>query len=375
MGVLDAFLATWSKARVSFGDDSPQDGSVYDHSATFVELQADLHCAGPGSFWTGSASHEYAAASDRQARVLGAAAHLDGQLRAEVDRSADVVAAGRRDLDNVRKWVLDAASTVPPTSAGERMLYPVVGRGVGEIAEILERSHSDMTAIGSRIRGIGSQYGALGADLKLGTGEFGDDKPEESPEVHNVVGDRDEPWTYPFGPPPPPDSAPGGGRWEFGQAHPPGPGGGPPVGPIAAPEPWHRDIEPPVVGGTSGLQDVVPPPPNGWDVKPPIVLQEAYRFRVTGEGFHNADGHLRWVQRDGNWYQAQWIDYDLEAEHVRQFTGNISLPVGFNDWDPIDIKEIYRLQVENPRLPLYIPSPTGGVLELDPTRPTVSRPR
>lgn len=182
---------------------------------------------------------------------------------------------------------------------------------------------------------------------------------------------------YPVDPPPPVNSAPGGGRWELGQAYPPGPGGGPPMGgPIPVPKPWHRSIDPPVRGGGgSGLEDVVSPPSNGVGVRPPLVMQESYEFRVTGEGFSNGDGHLRWVQRDGSWHQAQWIDYDLEANHLQQLTGNVSVPLGDHSWEPIDIKDIYHLQVDNPRLTLYIPDPSGSVLELDPNRPAVSGPR
>lgn len=370
MGVLDAFVAIWSKARATFGEGTPQDGSAFDAGPTMLQLQSQVQAAKPVDRWQGPASDTYARANEQHARVLGESARLDRRLRAEVDRSASVVAAGRRDLDAVRQWVANAAATVPQTPQGERMLYPVVSRGSGEVAEILQRSHTDLAAIAGRIRGIGAEYQMLGSELKLGTGEGGETEDRQS----NVRG-VDEPWTYPFDPPPPSDSAPGGGRWEFGQGYPPGPGGGPPMGPMQIPQPWRRTIEPPVVGPTSGLKDVVVPPPNGWGEVPPIVLQEAYRFRVVGETFTNTDGHVRWVQREGSWYSAQWVDYAFEAEHVGQATGKISVPYGFNSWEPIGIQEIYGLQVDNPRLTLYLPSPTGGVLELDPNRPGVSAPR
>ncbi|GAB3237065.1 hypothetical protein GCM10027535_48640 [Mycolicibacterium hippocampi] len=369
MGVLDAFMAVWAKARATFGEGLPQDGSAFDQSATLLRLQSQVQAARPGERWQGPASDAYAVANDQHAGVLGGAARLDRRLRAEVDRSAAVVTAGRRDLDAVRDWVTNAAATVPQTPQGERMLYPVVSRGSGEVVEILQRSHTDMAQIAGRISGIGSEYQSLRSELKLGPGdEVG---PGDGP--LNAVGDEDSPWTYPFDPPPPPDSAPGGGRWELGQAYPPGPGGGPPMGPTAVPKPWHRSVDPPVVGGTTALQDVVAPPPNGWGEVPPVVVKEAYRFRVTGEGFSNDAGHVRWVQRDGAWYQAQWITHDLEAEHLFHFESKVPFTKGFNDWDPIDIKDVYRLQADNPRLTLYVPDPSGSVLELDPDRPTVSR--
>lgn len=372
MGVLDAFMAVWAKARSTFGEGIPQDGSAFDESAALLRLQSEVQRAGPGQHWDGPGSDVYAAANEEQARVLGEAAGLDRRLRVEVDRSAEVVAAGRRDLDRVREWVLSAASGVPPTAEGERMLYPVVTRGSGEIAEVLERSNADLQSIAGRIVGIGADYQTLGNDLKLGNSDGAVPGAEPGEEPQPAVGDENEPWTYPVDPPPPADSAPGGGRWELGQAYPPGPGGGPPMGPIPVPKPWHRSIDPPVRGGGSGLEDVVSPPPNGVGVRPPLVMQESYEFRVTGEGFSNGDGHLRWVQRDGSWHQAQWIDYDLEANHLQQLTGNVSVPLGDHSWEPIDIKGIYHLQVDNPRLTLYIPDPSGSVVELDPNRPAVS---
>jgi hypothetical protein len=93
---------------------------------------------------------------------------------------------------------------------------------------------------------------------------------------------------------------------------------------------------------------------------------------VTGETFNGAPDHVQWVQRDGNWYQAQWVDYNFEAEHLHQLTGNMSLPWGMDDWQPIGIKDIYGIQVDNPRLPLYVPNPFGGQIFLDPKRPGVS---
>ncbi|MCV7151920.1 EspA/EspE family type VII secretion system effector [Mycolicibacterium pyrenivorans] len=375
MGVADAFMAVWARARATLGEGVPQDGSAFDESPTLLRLQSQVQAAAPQGRWQGPSSDAYAFVNDRHAGALGAAALLDRRLRSEIDRSVAVVTAGRRDLDDVRQWVENAAAAVPRTPEGERALYPVISRGSGEVAEILQRSQADMNAIAGRIQGIGAEYQALGNEFKLGNGDGAAPGAEPGEEPQLAVGDENEPWTYPVDPPPPVNSAPGGGRWELGQAYPPGPGGGPPMGPIPVPKPWHRSIDPPVRGGGSGLEDVVSPPSNGVGVRPPLVMQESYEFRVTGEGFSNGDGHLRWVQRDGSWHQAQWIDYDLEANHLQQLTGNVSVPLGDHSWEPIDIKDIYHLQVDNPRLTLYIPDPSGSVLELDPNRPAVSGPR
>ena len=48
VGVLDAFLATWSRARAAFGDGAPQDGSGYDQSPELLELRDEVAGAGPG---------------------------------------------------------------------------------------------------------------------------------------------------------------------------------------------------------------------------------------------------------------------------------------------------------------------------------------
>lgn len=154
-------MAIWSNARATFGEGTPEGGAQFDASAQLRQMQAKVQSAAPGSRWTGTGADAYADANDKQARTLGALADLDRRLGSEVDRSAEVVAAGRRDLDAVRQWVSDAAATVPNNAAGERMLIPVVGKGAGEIVSILERSNGDLAAIASRIHSLGEEYRAL----------------------------------------------------------------------------------------------------------------------------------------------------------------------------------------------------------------------
>jgi hypothetical protein len=189
VGVVDAFLSMWSHARATFGDGVPQDGAQFDNSAQFRQLQANLESAAPGSNWTGAGSDTYSDANSRQSRRLGAMAGLDKRLAAHVDRSAVVVAAGRRDLDAVRQWVVDAASTVPRTAAGERMLWPVVSKGANEIAEIIQRSHGELAEIASSIRGLGDEYEQLGrperdADVEpVNFNGDGDDTKDDIPDT------------------------------------------------------------------------------------------------------------------------------------------------------------------------------------------------
>jgi hypothetical protein len=170
MGVLDAFTATWSNARTTFGEGTPQTGESFDASGPLGQLQSDLSAAAPGSRWTGSASSAYDAVNTEHRRVIGELGSLDQRMRTQIDRSAQVVSAGRADLDAVHKWVLDAANAVPRNAAGERMLLPIVQKGLGEVAQIVARSNGEMNAIGAGIRRLDAEYRALG-DQKLGRGD------------------------------------------------------------------------------------------------------------------------------------------------------------------------------------------------------------
>ena len=375
MGALDAFMSTWSNARATLGEGSPQGGAEFDRSSQLRQAQSGVESAAPGARWTGTAADSYADANSKQGRVLGQMAGLDQRLGAEVNRSAAVVSAGRQNLDAVKQWVLDAVASVPEGADREQALMPIARKGIGDVADVVKQTNSDLSGIGARIRTIGNEYQALG-DNPNGKG------PAESPS--HVVGDNkgdNEPWQYPWDPPPPHDSAPGGGRWDIDNQHPypPGPGGGPPMGPFPTPQPWRQEVNPPRVGPTSGLQDVAPTTPNGWGANPPVTLQEEYRFRLVGEQFNGAADHVRWVQRDGQWYQAKWIDYQFEGEHVTVPKGNVGLtgglpqiPIGLNQWQPMSIKDIYGVEAHNPRLTLYLPDICGQPYVISPKTPSIT---
>lgn len=161
VSVLGAFLSTWDDARAAFGSGTPIGGSEFDMSAQFHELRSTVLSAAPGGEWTGAAAEAYDGRNREHAGTIGGLAELDRRLGAEVDRSAAVVTAGRRDLEAVKQWVVDAAASVPPTAAGDRALLPVVAKGTAEIAEIINRSNADMDAIAARIWTIGSGYDNL----------------------------------------------------------------------------------------------------------------------------------------------------------------------------------------------------------------------
>jgi uncharacterized protein YukE len=162
MGALEAFKTTWSRARATFGEGTPTEGAAFDASKQLRASQTSVESAAPGDRWRGSAAEAYAEANRRQGNVLGRMADLDQRLGAEVDRSAAVVAAGRRNLDEVKQWVTDAASSVPAGANREQALLPIARKGIGEVADILKQSNNDLNAIGGRIRAIGNEYKALG---------------------------------------------------------------------------------------------------------------------------------------------------------------------------------------------------------------------
>jgi hypothetical protein len=159
---LEGFLSLWGRAHATFGKGTPSDGSQFDQSTRLAQLQDTVNSAAPSSGWMGGAADSYAEANSAHARTLGNLAELDKRLGAEVGRSAEVVAAGRRDLESVRAWVVDAAATVPNTAAGQRMLWPVISKGSRGLQEIISRSTDDLSAIAKRIRVLGGEYDELG---------------------------------------------------------------------------------------------------------------------------------------------------------------------------------------------------------------------
>jgi hypothetical protein len=162
VSVLNAFLSTWSNARQTFGEGTPQPGAQYDASGALRQAQSTVESAAPGSKWTGGAANAYGAANTEHGRVLGRLAGLDQCLCAHVDESAQVVSAGRRDLDAVRKWVVDAAASTPQGQAGEQMRLAIVQKGIAQVQEIIQRSNGELNTIGGKIRGLDGEYQALG---------------------------------------------------------------------------------------------------------------------------------------------------------------------------------------------------------------------
>jgi EspA/EspE family len=175
-GVLDGFLSTWSNARATFGQGDPPAGAQYDRSSQLRQAQSDLAGAAPGSSWSGAAADAYGKANDDHRQVIGQLASLDQRLSAQVDRSAEVVTKGRQDLDAVRKWVVDAAASVPNDAAGQRLLVPIVNKGISQMIDIVQKTNGELGTIGGNVRGIGAEYTALGNQkfAKESKGDEGD---------------------------------------------------------------------------------------------------------------------------------------------------------------------------------------------------------
>lgn len=185
VSALEAFLATWSKARNTFGAGNPQSGSDFDRSTTLARLTEDLDRAAPSS-WAGGAAAAYGGANTDHQRVVGALGALDQRLAAQIDLSARIVSVGRGDLEAIRDWVIAAAANVPRNRAGEHMLVPIVAHGLARLTEILSQANSDLNGVGGEIATIGGEFEALGFGQRFSG-------PPQSPVLDgNGVDERDE---------------------------------------------------------------------------------------------------------------------------------------------------------------------------------------
>ncbi len=162
MGVLDAFMSTWSTARETFGQGVPQTGDQFDESGTLRQLQTTVQSAAPGSRWTGTAAAAYDTANKDHGKVFAQLASLDQRLSAQVNASSQVVTSGRDNLDAVRRWVVDAAASMPPGKNREQMVMPIVQKGLGQLSEIVTKANGELFAIGGQIRSLSDEYEALG---------------------------------------------------------------------------------------------------------------------------------------------------------------------------------------------------------------------
>lgn len=167
MSLVQAFLATWSAARATFGDDRPLDGAF--PGDVVGRLQADVENAGPGGVWDGAAADRYRELNAEHARSLGALADLDRRTTGYVDELAAVVAAGRHQLDDVRQWVIDMVDSLPPDVDADDALVPVLGQAIDRIVDIIVSSHAAITAAATGIDAVATEYRAVGAQRAGGS--------------------------------------------------------------------------------------------------------------------------------------------------------------------------------------------------------------
>ncbi len=186
VSALEAFLSTWAKARATFGSGVPQPGASYDHSAALRRLTDDLDAAAPTTFWSGGAATAYGAVNTDHQGVVRELSGLDRRLAEQIDRSAQIVTAGRQNLDAIREWVVAAAASVPKNRAGELMVAPIVQKGLAQLTEVVTRANGELNAVGGDIATIGGEFQALGMGQKFGgppeAPAPGDDELDESAE-------------------------------------------------------------------------------------------------------------------------------------------------------------------------------------------------
>ncbi|HEV7421959.1 MAG TPA: EspA/EspE family type VII secretion system effector [Mycobacterium sp.] len=383
--MLDAFLSTWSNARSTFGEGTPETGAQYDKSGPLRDMQTTVQSAAPGSKWTGGAAGAYGTANTNHSEVFGKLAGLDQRLSAQVDQSSQVVDAGRRNLDSLRQWVVDAAASVPPGKNRDQMLLPIVQKGLRQLSDIVTKSNGDMNKIGGRIRALDSEFQSLGnqkfgkssiqavTDIKT-AGPFNppvETEVERSPLTPGRPADPTDPFV----------GDPNFGQWETVSTSPTGPY--PPV--KSEYRPFLEDI-PLKIGPTTGMYV----PGQTWiaDEDAPIVqYKEGYRFRIAGT---EATDITRVVNVNGETQVQRWVGnvYEYQRNTSTVPGGDLGgLPPIQNidhNWKPISLPEIATLSANNSGTTYYLPDGCGGTVDFvggvvegngPPRTPIMTRPR
>ena len=164
MSAIDAFYAVWANARRTFGDGTPTGGDRFDASAALSRLGAEVGSAEPGRTWSGGAAGAYRARNARHRAVVDRLAELDTRLGAGVDRSAELVGAGRERLDALRQWVGDAARGVPDGPHREALLIRIASTGLERLGVIIRATQDELSSVARDIAALGGEYAALSAD-------------------------------------------------------------------------------------------------------------------------------------------------------------------------------------------------------------------
>ncbi|WP_049744570.1 EspA/EspE family type VII secretion system effector [Mycolicibacterium goodii] len=160
MGALDGFYSTWNKARETFGQGTPTDGSQFDRSSELLNMKASVEAAAPDDRWQGSGANAYAAANKEHAQVYEKLAELDRKMAAEVKNAANVVSVGRTNLDTAKGWVESMVNSLPATNEQdrERKLIPIAREGINKVDNIVKSATDDMRTIQGRVTGYKGEF-------------------------------------------------------------------------------------------------------------------------------------------------------------------------------------------------------------------------
>lgn len=182
MSALDGFYSTWNKARETFGQGTPDDGSRFDGSSRLMQMKAGVEAAAPDDRWQGSGSQAYAAANKEHAAVYEKLAELDTKMAAEVKNAASIVTTGRANLDTAKGWVDSMVNSLGKSKANDReqKLIPIAREGISKVDSIVKSATDDMVGIKRNIEKIKGDYEALikqefGADTKKSDTGIGND--------------------------------------------------------------------------------------------------------------------------------------------------------------------------------------------------------
>jgi hypothetical protein len=171
VSALDGFYTTWDNARQTFGQGAPQPGADFDKSPQLTNLGSGVTAAAPGSKWSGAAATNYDKANADHQAVFGKLAELDKKIAQQVDQSAQVVATGRQNLDQVRQWVTDAANSVPPGKQRDMLLMQIANRGLGQLTEVVQKTNAESNTVAQNLAKLGPEFEAVKNEQKFGNGE------------------------------------------------------------------------------------------------------------------------------------------------------------------------------------------------------------
>lgn len=171
VSVLDGFYTTWHNARQMFGQGTPQPGADFDKSPQLTDLGSAVTAAAPGSKWSGAAATNYGRANTDHQAVFGKLAELDRKTAQQVDQSAQVVATGRQNLDQVRQWVTDAANSVPPGKQRDMFLMQIANRGLRQLTEVVQKTNAESNTVAQNIAKLGSEFDTIKNEQRFGNGE------------------------------------------------------------------------------------------------------------------------------------------------------------------------------------------------------------